>query len=79
LAGESMNALQEMKQALYGEFIPNKVVLYATDLHQSNLSEVSSVIENKTTQNGMPTAYVCQNFSCQHPVNTVIEMLNNIK
>ncbi len=32
------------------------------------------LLERKTQLNGQPTAYVCQNYACTHPVTTVSDL-----
>ena len=74
LAGESEESVGEMKAAIFGEFIPNKVVLYATNAQREALGRFTTIVEGKTAIKGTVTAYVCENYSCRQPVTTVASL-----
>jgi uncharacterized protein YyaL (SSP411 family) len=46
-------------------YIPNKVVAPGVGV------DVIPLLENRTTIDGRPTAYVCENYTCQQPVTDV--------
>jgi uncharacterized protein YyaL (SSP411 family) len=37
-----------------------------------------ALLDDRPLLNGMPTAYVCHDFICQRPVNSVQEMLQQL-
>ncbi|MEP6963296.1 MAG: thioredoxin domain-containing protein, partial [Acidobacteriota bacterium] len=55
--------LDEMLQAIRKRFLPNAVVLMASESAQP-----------MPAVNGLATAYVCENFACQLPGTTVAEL-----
>ncbi len=62
--------LQPMFGVIFGNFIPNKVVL-VSDLASSNKMIRSSVFQGRKRVNDSTTAYVCHNFVCSLPIINV--------
>ena len=48
-------------------FMPNRVLVGVTDSANPPLKD-SPLLEQRAMQNGVPTAYVCENYACQLPV-----------
>ena len=67
--------LHTIARQINQNFIPNKVLLGALEEGQSNLPLLK---DRKTVQN-KTTIYVCYNKTCQLPVHTVKEALQQIK
>jgi uncharacterized protein YyaL (SSP411 family) len=73
---------KQMLKLLRSKFLPNTVVL----LHEeneagSNLYKISPFIKNQGIIDGKATAYVCENYICNRPVNKIEEfeeMLSDI-
>ena len=64
LAGErGAPDTQALAAAVHGRFLPNRVVLMAPD--------VRDAAPGMTELEGRATAYLCENFACQLPVNTL--------
>jgi uncharacterized protein YyaL (SSP411 family) len=61
----------EMRQAIWTEYLPNKVVVPAAD---ANRPAALPLLANRKMIDGKPTAYVCENFVCQSPVTTVEDL-----
>lgn len=78
LSGENENDVNEFQQEIFSRFIPNKVVIYNTANHRATLSEFSAIVEGKNPVDGTPTAFVCQNFACQLPVNDIDGLLKQL-
>ncbi len=57
-------------QAVHERFIPNKILLLADGGEgQKYLSGKLPIVESMTMIGGKATAYVCENYACQLPVN----------
>jgi uncharacterized protein YyaL (SSP411 family) len=65
LEQETTNNMLERLQAPYR---PNQVIAVTTENETVGHPEL---VENRPAQNGQPTAYVCQNFTCKQPVTSV--------
>jgi len=63
-----------MLAALRGEFIPGKVVMLRTG-GDSEIIGIAEYTRNLTSIEGMATAYVCRNYSCNLPVTDARKML----
>lgn len=55
---------QPLLDVVFAEYRPNQVVAYARDADASAIP----LLEERSTQDGKATAYVCENFACQMPV-----------
>ena len=64
---------KEYMQAINAFFIPNKIVAATTE------TSVEAPFENKTTQNGKTTVYVCYDKTCKLPVTTIDKALAQIQ
>ncbi len=67
-------ATEALKDAVFGRYLPNKVVV-GLDTAMSPESDTDGspvegipLLEGREKLNGGPTAYVCQNYVCQLPV-----------
>ena len=63
---------QQMLKLIHSKFLPNAVIL----LHQqekadSAVDKTIPFIENLTAIEGKATAYVCENYACNRPVNKI--------
>ncbi len=63
--------MQAMRRALFAPYRPQQVVAWSDGLDYEGQPEL---VQNRPTQADQPTAYVCQNFTCQNPVTTVTEL-----
>jgi uncharacterized protein YyaL (SSP411 family) len=60
LAGDPRSS-KELLRAIYGIYLPNKVVA-------CGMSDDLFLLKNKPQIAGQPTAYVCENFTCKLPI-----------
>ena len=65
-------AAKALRQAVYAQYIPNKMVLLAEP--ENTGERYSSLFEGKTPVDGKPTAYVCENYACKAPVTSPEEL-----
>jgi uncharacterized protein YyaL (SSP411 family) len=76
IAGNSDAAdTQQMLKLIRSKFLPNAVIL----LHQqentdSGIDKTIPFIKNLTTIDGKATAYVCENYACNWPVNKLDDL-----
>ncbi|MCY4417712.1 MAG: thioredoxin domain-containing protein, partial [Chloroflexi bacterium] len=61
------DATQSMLREVNFRFMPNKVAVGMNDPANPPLKD-SPLLEQRTMQDGQPTAYVCENYACQLPV-----------
>jgi uncharacterized protein YyaL (SSP411 family) len=59
-------AMNNLLGKIYGRYVPNKTLVVVDGNTGSSL--VPAAAQGKTAINGQPTAYVCHNFTCSHPV-----------
>lgn len=69
ILGEKSN---ELEHEVFGEFLPNKIVVLSTDAEAAGGS--IPLLADKEMIDGKVTAYVCENFVCQRPVTSVEEL-----
>ena len=62
-------------QTVNGNFHPNKVLVGAENEGEHGLP----LLESRGMINGEPTAYVCENYTCQLPVTTPEELSVQLK
>ncbi len=72
-SGESPDTRQMLKLAR-NKFLPNVVVLlHDQDKADSSLYEIIPFVKNQIAVEGKATAYVCRNYACNKPINSVGE------
>ncbi|MCH8914220.1 MAG: thioredoxin domain-containing protein, partial [Planctomycetes bacterium] len=67
----SAGDLNSLVRTVYAHYLPNKVLAAATDAQSAS---AMPLLKGKTTIDGRPTAYVCQNYTCKRPVQTSEEL-----
>lgn len=70
ISSPSERAASEMKAEAFRTFIPDKVVLTATNRTFGELSELSSLLDGRKPAR-KARAFVCQNFACKMPADSV--------
>jgi uncharacterized protein YyaL (SSP411 family) len=69
LVGQDAAGIKPLLQEVWRKYVPNKVVACGV-LAQSTALEALPLLEDRPLLDGRPTAYVCQNYTCQQPVTT---------
>ncbi len=69
IIGEKGN---ELEREIWNEYLPNKIVVLAKNAEES--AEFIPLLQERKMINENPTAFVCENFTCQKPVTTVEEL-----
>lgn len=77
VVSESGSDNSEILFPIYEQFDPDKVVLVA-DL-ESLKSQKSPLTEGRTPENGKPTAFVCEKFTCKQPIVDGNELRSALK
>ncbi|MBM7624901.1 thioredoxin domain-containing protein [Sporohalobacter salinus] len=63
------SSIQDMIKALHKEFLPFTIALLNAEEQREDLSELAPFVASQTKVRGEPTAYICEDFTCQEPVN----------
>jgi uncharacterized protein YyaL (SSP411 family) len=81
IVGEADSAeTKSMLKALWGNFIPNKVVLFRPAGEESpEVGEVAPFTKSQTAPEGKATAYVCREYNCKLPTADIMKMLEPLK
>ncbi|HXH71090.1 MAG TPA: hypothetical protein VNI60_12235, partial [Pyrinomonadaceae bacterium] len=69
ILGEKNN---ELEREIWSEYLPNKVLVLAKN-SQENI-ELIPLLRERNKIDGKTTVYVCENFTCQRPVMTTVEL-----
>jgi len=68
IVGNTPLDIQPMLGEVWRRYLPNKVVAASFGV------EVIPLLEGRTPLNGLPTAYVCEHYTCKQPVTEVSEL-----
>ncbi len=71
---------RKMLEKVQGMFLPHSVLLYTGDggEREERLRALCPSLQDKVVLQGKATAYVCRNYSCQAPVNSVEELVRQL-
>jgi uncharacterized protein YyaL (SSP411 family) len=69
ILGEKGN---ELEREVWREFLPNKVVVLVAETNEN--TDFIPLLENRKMIDEKPTAYVCENFTCQKPVTVTSDL-----
>ncbi len=68
LGDRSQPDTRETLDALYANYIPNRVIAARNSDTEDGAASVEPIFVGKTLQEPQPTVYICQRFACQAPV-----------
>ncbi|MGI8849160.1 MAG: hypothetical protein ACR2HT_03210, partial [Pyrinomonadaceae bacterium] len=57
---------------IWNEYVPDKILVLAENTEKS--AEFVPLLQGREMIGENPTAFVCENFTCQKPVTTVEEL-----
>jgi uncharacterized protein len=63
----------DLAREVWKHYLPNKVVVQA-DEGDTEAIALIPLLRDRTKINNRPTAYICENYTCQQPVTTVEEL-----
>jgi uncharacterized protein YyaL (SSP411 family) len=70
LVGKDETDIQPLLQQVWRKYLPNKVVAPGF-VDDSTASESIPLLQNRPLLEGRATAYVCEHYTCQQPVNEI--------
>ncbi|TNF46149.1 thioredoxin domain-containing protein [bacterium] len=71
---------REMTDVLHSEYLPNMVAVFApTSKERSRVVSLAPYVRDMNPIGNKATSYVCRNYVCQAPTNSVEEMLGFLK
>ncbi len=71
---------KDMVNALRAVFVPNKVVLFRSPVETlPDIERIAPFLKSQSSSGGKATAYVCSNYSCQSPTNSISKMIALLK
>ena len=70
---------KELLSCVHSHFLPNKVLIRSDGDSSSFLSTKLSLLSTLEKKDGKATAYVCENYTCELPVNTTAELETLLK
>ncbi|HEV2765531.1 MAG TPA: thioredoxin domain-containing protein [Pyrinomonadaceae bacterium] len=74
LVGDPRSAeTRALAREVWRRYLPNKVVAQAAE-GDAEAQQLTPLLQQRTMLGGRPTAYVCENRTCQQPVNTPAEL-----
>jgi uncharacterized protein len=73
IVGKDAGDIQPLLAETWRRYIPNKVVAPGVG-DDREAAQTTPLLANRPLLNSLPTAYVCQHFTCQQPVTGVNEL-----
>jgi uncharacterized protein YyaL (SSP411 family) len=73
ILGERGNDLEKL---VFHNYYPNKVVALKNNPKQND--SYIKLLQNREKIENLPTAFVCENFTCQRPVNRVTDLFDQL-
>lgn len=74
---ESDPRLPELLRAIWQAYLPNRVIALCTE-RAANASAVIPLLLNRDALSSEPTAFVCQNYTCQTPAHTAADLVEQL-
>jgi uncharacterized protein YyaL (SSP411 family) len=65
--------ITELVGAFWGQFLPNRVLALCTEDFEEAASQIP-LFAGRNALDTQPTAYVCQNYACQTPAFTAVDL-----
>ena len=63
---------------VWGRYLPNKVVVLSAE-NNTRAAEAVPLLRDRTMMENMPTAYVCEHYTCQRPVTDASDLGAQLK
>jgi uncharacterized protein YyaL (SSP411 family) len=67
VVGKDVNDFKSLLEVVWRKYLPNKVVAPAT-IGDAEAVQALPLLQNRPLLEGKATAFVCQNYTCRHPV-----------
>lgn len=70
---------EEIMSIINRDFLPNKVITFKPTDNDSGIEEIAGYVADMEMKDGKATAYVCENYNCNLPVNSKEEIYKQLK
>ncbi|HEX8888752.1 MAG TPA: thioredoxin domain-containing protein [Pyrinomonadaceae bacterium] len=78
IIGESeAEATRSLLREVWTRYLPNKIIAQAQEGDES-AAELVPLLRDRNLLEGLPTAYVCENYTCQRPTNRPEELARQL-
>lgn len=72
--------VRRMVEAVHREFLPETVMVFRPENGEAReVEELAPLARGRKPIDGMPAAYICENFACRQPVTDVDELVTMIR
>jgi len=71
-------AARPFAEEIWTRYLPNKVVVLAAE-GDARLEGLVPLLQDRRAEGGRTTAYVCENYTCQRPVNSPEELAEQLE
>jgi uncharacterized protein YyaL (SSP411 family) len=71
-------ALQALTRVVWETYLPNRVIAVSAEDHE-RAAQIVPLLEGRGATSGLPTAYVCEAYTCQKPVQNSPELLAQLQ
>jgi len=80
VVGDRQNVeTQQLLHYINDIYNPNKVVLFKNPSDAENIEELAPFTKDQGMVGGQPTVYICRNFACEQPINSLDELKERLK
>lgn len=79
LGEESSPATQGLLREVWTRYLPNKVLAWSQAPLDSQSERLLPLFQGRSLKNGAPTAFVCERYTCQTPVNSASDLSAQLK
>ena len=69
---------QAMLTLLHADYDPHRIILHKDPAHQDRLSELAPFTTEMHMLGDKPTVYICENFACDRPINSLSDLKTKI-
>ncbi|HBV97081.1 MAG: thioredoxin [Peptococcaceae bacterium BICA1-7] len=77
---EGSEGVRRMVEAVHREFLPDAVVAFRPENGEAEeIEDLAPFTRGRRPVNGLPAAYICENFSCHEPTTDVDRMISLLK
>ncbi|MDA2912147.1 hypothetical protein MYX04_14605, partial [Nitrospiraceae bacterium AH_259_D15_M11_P09] len=60
--------MQALVETIHGRYVPNKTLVQVDPTSAADAATIPAAAKGKAALDGKPTAYICHNFTCSHPI-----------
>ena len=71
-------ATRLMLNEINKQYLPEAIAVFKAEGEENGIQEVISYLEDMSSIDGKPAAYICQNYSCQRPITNLDELIYSL-